>query len=198
MPRLLPASLVVLGLTSPVLAHTGPDVGAHHAFISGLLHPWMGWDHLLAMLAVGVWAVQIGRRARWILPSAFLSCMIGGCSLTLLGLRTPMTEAGILASVLVFGVLVALRSRPPLALAGTLVGALALFHGSAHAAGIPPDTSIAGFVLGFVLATGLLHVLGILFAMRLVETRPALVRLAGAGVAATGIAVTLAPAWLGA
>ncbi|MCL4220895.1 MAG: HupE/UreJ family protein [Phycisphaerales bacterium] len=198
MPRLIPAALLVLGLTSPVLAHTGPDVGAHHAFLGGLLHPWMGWDHLLAMMAVGVWAVQIGRGARWVLPGAFLSCMVAGCALAFLGLRTPMTEAGILASVLVLGVLVALRSRPPLTLAGVLVGALALFHGSAHAAELPPDTSFAGFVAGFALATGLLHLLGILLAMRLVETRPGLVRLAGAGVAATGAAVALSTTWLGA
>lgn len=198
MLRLLLAASVVLGLTSPVLAHSGADVGAHHAFIDGLLHPWLGWDHLLAMLAVGVWAVQIGRRARWVLPSAFLSCMVGGCMLTLLGLRTPMTEAGILASVLVLGVMVALRSRPPLALAGTLVGAMAIFHGSAHATEIPPHASVAGFVIGFALATGLLHLFGILIAMRLVKKRPGLVRLAGAGVAATGAAIALAPAWLSA
>lgn len=198
MARRLPAALVVLGLSSPVLAHTGPDMGAHHAFIGGLLHPWLGWDHLLALLAVGVWAVQIGGRARWVIPSAFLSCMVAGCMLTLIGLRTPMTEAGILASVLVLGVMIALRTRPPLALAGTLVGAMAIFHGSAHAAELPPHASVAGFVIGFAVATGMLHLLGILLAMRMVQTRPGLVRLAGAGVAAAGAAVALAPVFLSA
>ncbi|KAA0215892.1 MAG: hypothetical protein DYG94_06980 [Leptolyngbya sp. PLA3] len=198
MARLLPAALAVLGLSAPVLAHTGPDMGAHDAFVGGLLHPWLGWDHLLAMLAVGVWAVQIGRRACWVLPAAFVSCMIGGCLLSLLGLRTPMTEAGIVTSVLVLGVMVALRWRPSPALAGVLVGAMAIFHGSAHAAELPAGASVAGFVIGFAVATGALHLLGILIAMRLVDKRPGLVRLAGAGVVATGVAFALAPAWLSA
>src|SRR5262245_12511207 len=116
-PIRLIASAAVMGLalTAPAFAHTG--VGAHsHGFAAGFLHPLMGLDHLLAMLGVGVWAAQLGKRATWLVPAAFVAVMIAGAGLALSGVTMPMVEFGIAGSVLVIGALIAFGARMPLAL----------------------------------------------------------------------------------
>lgn len=193
--RLLP--LLVACLTSTAMAHTGHDAGGHHAFASGLLHPWLGWDHLLAMLAVGIWAVQLGGRAVWALPTTFVAAMLAGCALEAWAIHVPMTESSIVVSVLLLGTLIAINSRPPLAVAATLTGLCAVFHGAAHAAEVPAGASLIGFAAGFALATGALHALGVFAAIRSGERRPALTRIGGGAMVAAGVVFGLLPGLAG-
>lgn len=193
--QLLP--LCVACLTSTAMAHTGQDAGGHHAFISGLLHPWLGWDHLLAMLAVGIWAVQLGGRAVWVLPTTFVSSMLAGCSLEAWVLHVPMIESSIVVSVLLLGTLIAIGSRPPLAVAATLTGLCAVFHGAAHAAEVPAGASLVSFATGFAVATAALHATGVLAAIKSTERQPVLARIGGAVMVAAGVSFGVLPAVLG-
>lgn len=140
-------------------AHTG-----HHAvagFVSGLSHPLSGLDHLLAMVAIGLWAAQQGGRALWAVPAAFVGTMVLGGALALAGLALPHVETGIAASVLVLGLLVATRRQWGVAIGMAIAAAFALFHGYAHGLEMPQATSPALYALGFVLATAFLHGVGI-------------------------------------
>ncbi|MDX1643678.1 MAG: HupE/UreJ family protein [Thermoanaerobaculia bacterium] len=175
------AVLALLGssvLPAPVLAHVGPgEVGG---FLTGLGHPVSGLDHVLAMVAVGVWGAQLSAPAIWMLPVAFPMTMAVGGLLALLGLPLPAVEVGIALSAVALGGLVLGRVRPPLALALAIVGAFALFHGHAHGTELPAGESAVLYSLGFVISTGLLHAGGI--AIGLVERWPVghvLLRLAG-------------------
>ena len=187
-PTRIIALAAVLGtaVSGPALAHTG--IGAHGAgFAAGFLHPLMGLDHMLAMLGIGVWAAQLGRRATWLVPLAFVAFMVAGAVLALLGAPLPMVEFGIAGSVLVIGALVAFGTRMPLALAMSLAGAFALFHGHAHGTELPGFAHPAAYGAGFVAATALLHGLGIgiaALARRHVARLP--VRFAGAVMAVVG------------
>ncbi len=128
---------------------------------AGFLHPFSGFDHLLAMVAVGLWAAQLGGRARWIVPGAFVLAMLAGGAAGFAGLVPPFAEQMIAASGLVFGLLIVTRTRLSPALGGALVGAFALFHGAAHAAELPAGASALAYVAGFCAATALLHAAGI-------------------------------------
>lgn len=150
---------LVLGAASMAQAHT---FGAHGAgFVAGIVHPFGGWDHLLAMLAVGVWAAQLGGKAQGIVPLAFVTCMIVGGLAAFAGLRSEIAELGILGSVLVFGLLIAAAPRLPLWLPALAVGGFALFHGHAHGLEMPEAASPIAYAAGFVFATVTLHLLGI-------------------------------------
>lgn len=152
------AALTALFLAGTAQAHT---FGTHGAgFAVGLAHPFIGLDHLLAMLAVGVWAAQLGGRAIWRVPLAFMAMMALGSTLALGGLPLPAVETGIASSVLVLGLLIAVAARFPLRASMLLVGAFALFHGHAHGQELPQTASIFLYSLGFLLATGLLHTTG--------------------------------------
>lgn len=152
-------------LSSPLLAvaHEVTDMG--RGFVSGFMHPLFGLDHVLAMLAVGIWGAQLGRPAIWVLPVTFPLIMTFGGILGVLGLPFPGVEVGIALSALVLGILVALRRRIALPAAMVVVGIFALCHGHAHGAEIPDAANPATFALGFVLATGLLHTVGIAFGL---------------------------------
>ena len=186
-------SLAVLSalLPSMALAHPGP--GAVHGFGSGFAHPFFGWDHLLAMVAVGIWAGQRGGRALWLLPALFVSAMAFGGGLGAMGVGLAGVEAGILASVLVLGVLIAASARVPLVAAGGLVVLFALFHGHAHGTEMPLSHSGLAYGAGFCAATALLHGAGILLpaVLRRVagEQRLAWVRLSGAAIGLAGLAL---------
>lgn len=153
----LPLTAAFTLLPLPALAHAGHDSGT---LLSGVLHPLGGADHVLAMVAVGVLAAQIGGRALWALPLGFVSAMLVGGLIGAAGLGYPAVEPMILASILLFGALVALALRPPLA---ALLGLVALFgaaHGWAHGAE-GPSGALAPYALGFASATTALHLAGI-------------------------------------
>jgi len=181
------AAIMGAALTAPAWAHTG--IGAHggNGFMAGFIHPLMGLDHMLAMLGVGIWAAQLGKRAIWLVPTAFVAVMISGAALALSGAPLPMVEFGIGGSVLVIGALIAFGAHMPVALAMSLVGALALFHGHAHGTELPGFAHPATYGAGFVAATALLHVAGIGIAY-LVRKHAAKLpfRVAGAAMAAVG------------
>ncbi|WP_026604214.1 HupE/UreJ family protein [Methylomonas sp. 11b] len=151
--------LCFVGIWPVAEAHTLGAEGT--GLISGLAHPFVGVDHLLAMIAVGIWAGQLGGKAVWQVPLAFLGTMVLGSSLGLLGLSLPMVEPVIASSVLVLGLIIAGSVRlSMLAVTGT-VGFFALFHGVAHGLELPHTASPILYGIGFVLATSLLHGLGI-------------------------------------
>ena len=152
-------ALMLSIVAAPALAHTGEGFGG--GFLSGLTHPIFGWDHVAAMVAVGLWGAFLGRPAIWILPVVFPLVMALGAAAGVLGVPIPFVETGIAASAIVLGLLVALAARPPLWAAAVLVGIFAVFHGHAHGTELPVAASPFGYALGFVISTGLLHLAGI-------------------------------------
>ena len=180
------AAVMGLALAAPAFAHTG--VGVHsHGFAAGFLHPLMGLDHMLAMLGVGVWAAQLGKRATWLVPAAFVAVMIAGAGLSLADAPLPMVEFGIAGSVLVIGALIAFGTRMPVGLAMGLAGLFALFHGHAHGTELPGFAHPAAYGAGFVAATALLHVAGVGIALAVRKHAAKLpFRVAGAAMAAVG------------
>ena len=179
------ALTLLLATAGPALAHT--EGGEAIGVLSGLWHPVSGWDHVLAMVAVGLWGAQLGAPALWVLPVAFPVVMALGGLLGLLGLDLPGVEVAIALSALVLGAAVLFEVRPPLPLAAAVVVFFAIFHGHAHGAELPEGADGLLYSLGFVVATGLLHAIGI--AIGLVHRWPAgrmALRGAGAVVAAAG------------
>lgn len=172
-------------LLSPALAlaHPGHD---HAGVMSGIAHPVLGLDHLLAMLAVGLWAAQQTGRARWALPLTFVATMLFGGLLGFTGLQLPLMETGIAGSVLALGLLVALAVRPPVAVATGLTALFALSHGVAHGLELPALASPWGYAVGFVMATAALHGIGYVVARNLPQVAAPLVRIAGAASALAG------------
>ena len=178
------ASLCVLA--SPALAHVLPEEAG--GFLTGFLHPISGLDHVLAMVAVGLWGAQLGVPAIWLLPVTFPIVMALGGFLGLLGIPLPGVEIGIAASALLLGVAVMTERKPPLYAAAALVGFFAIFHGHAHGTELPPGQSGLLYSLGFVVATGCLHAIGI--AIGAIHRWPAgqvALRLAGGGVGIAGV-----------
>lgn len=184
LPVLVIALALAAGAAGPALAHTGG--GAHGGFLAGFSHPILGWDHVAAMVAVGLWGACLGAPAIWVLPVVFPLVMVAGAMLGLLGLPLPAVETGIAASAVVLGALVAMAVRTPLWLAGAIVGSFAVFHGHAHGAELPESANALAFAVGFVVATGLLHLGGI--ALGLLVRRPAGAR----AVRATGALISMA------
>ena len=177
-------ALAALLYSGAALAHPGHPDGA----LAGLLHPLTGIDHVLAMLAVGLWGAQLGGRAQWLLPVGFVACLAVGGMLGMAGLALPMVEAGILASVLLLGALIGFAVRLPLLPSLGIVGVFALFHGFAHGTEMPAATSGALYALGFVAASAALHGVGLWLG------RSALPH--GRWLRASGAAISLAGAWL--
>jgi urease accessory protein len=168
------------------LAHTGEGVVG--GFLSGFTHPIFGFDHVVAMVAVGLWGAFLGQPAIWLLPVVFPVVMAFGGLAGVLGVPIPGVEAGIALSALALGAMVALALRPPLWIAAILVGAFAIFHGHAHGTELPEAASPLAYGVGFVIATGLLHVSGI--ALGLLARWPAglrAVRVGGGLIACVGL-----------
>ena len=171
-------------------AHT---LGAHGAGLAaGLAHPFIGLDHLLAIIAVGIWAGQLGGRAVWLIPLTFVSVMAVAATLASFGLLLPLMEPAIACSVLVLGLLIAGSVRLPTSVGVLLVSLFAVFHGYAHGLELPQAASPILYGAGFVLATALLHGIGIGFA-RNSRQHKMLQRIAGYSlIAASGLLLAAA------
>lgn len=158
MRLLLALAILVL---SPTLAFAHTGVGHTAGFFHGFEHPIGGIDHVLAMVAVGVFAYVMGGRALWLVPLSFVAMMVAGFALGIAQVEIPFVELGIALSSVVIGAAAALGRPMPTAGAMALVGVFAIFHGHAHGAEMPADTSGLTYAAGFVTATALLHLVGI-------------------------------------
>ncbi len=186
----LAALAVTMSASGAAMAHTGLEHA--HSFAAGFAHPWTGFDHVLAMVAVGLWAGLVGGRALWAWPAAFVGVMLAGGALGIAGVAVPMVESGILASIIALGVLVLAAARLPVALGALLVGAFAVLHGHAHGTELPAEAAAVAYASGFASATAILHGLGLGLARLCRGGRGALlVRGSGAAVAAAGIALAV-------
>ena len=184
------AAVLLLCLPATALAHTGEGVAA--GLLSGFLHPLTGIDHLLAMVAVGIWGTQLGRPAIWLLPLTFPLVMSVGGVLGVRGVPIPAVEFGVAGSAAALGLMILLAARPPIAVAAVLVGAFAIFHGHAHGTELPGAADPLAYGAGFVLVTGLLHATGI--GIGLIDRWPAgalALRGAGAVIGAVGVYLLL-------
>ncbi|MEO6920649.1 MAG: HupE/UreJ family protein [Collimonas sp.] len=176
--------IAACGITS-AFAHPGhPDA---FGFNDGFAHPFSGIDHLLAMLAVGLWAAQNKRSALWVLPLLFPLMMVAGALLAFAGVSVPGVETGIAASVAVFGLLIAFAIRMPLWASAAVVSVFALLHGYAHGSELPHGASALWYGAGFVAATALLHLLGLTIGLVAGQKMAAqVVRAGGIAIAAVG------------
>jgi urease accessory protein len=148
-------------IAGPAFAHS--ENGVAIDFVGGFTHPIFGPDHVVAMVAVGLWGAFLGMPAIWLLPVVFPLVMAVAGALGVLGVPLPGVETGIALSAIALGGMVALAAKPPLWVAAVLVGAFAVFHGHAHGAELPVGADAIAYSMGFVIATGMLHVSGIAF-----------------------------------
>ena len=187
--RRLRLVLLAMAMLAPALANAHSETGNIGGFISGFLHPLTGLDHIAAMVAVGIWGAWLGAPAMWLLPVIFPLVMAFGGALGVLGVPLPGVEIAIALSGVVLGAMVALAIRPPVWVAAVLVGFFAIFHGHAHGRELPEAANAITYSVGFVTATGLLHLSGI--ALGLLVRWPwgrIAVRGCGGAIAATGLA----------
>lgn len=159
------ALVILLLATSVASAHTEHDAGG--GFVAGFEHPITGLDHVVAMVAVGLWGAFLGSRATWLLPVVFPMVMAIGGALGVAGVPIPkeVVETAIALSAIVLGIMVAFKLKPPLWVAAIIVGFFAIFHGHAHGAELPDNANPLAYSAGFVIATGLLHLCGIAFGL---------------------------------
>lgn len=179
---------ILTAVASPALAHTG--VGPVSGFAAGFGHPIGGLDHVLAMVAVGILAAQLGGKSMWLVPAPFVGMMVVGGLLGISGVPVPFVELGIIGSVVVLGGVIAAGRKMPMGLAMALVGFLAVFHGHAHGTEMPANASGLEYGIGFALATTLLHAAGIGLGIgveKVVEKfAPTAIRVSGGAIAAAG------------
>ena len=177
--------LAVTALNSAAFAHVGDHSGG---LAGGIAHPFSGIDHILAMVAVGLWASQLGRPACWLLPLTFPAVMAVGALLGASGLVLPWVEPAIAGSVIVFGAVIAFALRPSLAVGSVVIALFALFHGHSHGIESPAQGSILAYDAGFIVATLALHAIG--FAIGIFANHVPVryvARAAGAAIAAVGV-----------
>ena len=182
----LAAGLVLVLAASLAQAHTGAELES--GFISGFAHPLLGLDHLLAMVAVGIWGATLGRPLVWALPVVFPLLMVVGGVLGIAGVDLPYVQAGIAISVIVLGIAIAAAWRAPIALAVAIVAMFGIFHGFSHGQELAKVAAPAAYATGFVISTGLLHLAGIGIGLFNAVPRGAqLLRASGGLIAATGM-----------
>jgi urease accessory protein len=193
------ASLLWLMLVAAASAHPVAPLSDTHAWIAGLSHPWSGWDHWLAMVTVGLFAVQLGGRALWGLPLGFLAGMIVGFGMGWLPLGVPgvVVELAIACSVAILGLCVLTAKPATFGLAVVLVTLCGLFHGHAHGTELPASAAVASYFLGMVLSTAVLHACGLLIGWSAVRSPAGVwaLRLSGSVVAAAGLMLVLSWCW---
>ena len=160
---LLAIALVVATTAVPALAHSGEGYGG--GFVAGFTHPILGWDHVAAMVAVGLWGAFLGAPAIWILPVVFPLVMAFGAVLGIIGVPIPGIETGIALSAVVLGLMIVFAVKPPIVVAAVIVGAFAIFHGYAHGTELPATVNAFAYAVGFVISTGFLHLIGIAFGL---------------------------------
>jgi len=185
LPLILTTVLVLAAVTA--LVHQGRAAGG--GFVTGFLHPHFGWNQVAAMVAEGLRRAFFGQPAIQVLPVAFPLVMAAGGALALAGVGVPAVEVGIAASALIVGLMVALAARPPLAIAAAIVAVFAILHGHAHGTEMPLAANPLAYAVGFVIATGLLHLVGVAFGLL---TRAPVGAMA---VRAGGAAIALAGGW---
>jgi urease accessory protein len=180
----------VAGLSSPAIAHITNASGA--GFAGGFSHPFSGLDHILAMIAVGLWASQLGRPAYWVIPLTFPVVMVMGAILGMMDLPLPWVEIGIAGSVIILGAMVALALKPSLAVSVVLIGLFAMMHGHSHGTEMPQAASPVAYGAGFLIATVTLHAIGLVIGgtSRRPFARVGL-RTAGATIAAIGVVLLI-------
>jgi urease accessory protein len=183
--RIAAAAAVLLSLSGTALAHSGH--GEASGFAHGFGHPLGGPDHVLAMVAVGLYAALLGGRALWLVPATFVAVMAAGGALGAAGFSLPYTEIAIALSVVVLGLAVALRLSLPTMAAMALAGAFAIFHGHAHGTEMPPDATGHAYAAGFMLATASLHGAGIALGTLAARMTPRLTQAAGGAIALAGM-----------
>jgi len=185
--HIIVVTTILMMFSSVASAHESAGIAG--GFSSGFMHPVLGWDHVIAMVAVGLWGAFLGNPAIWVLPVVFPLVMAFGGSLGVTGVPVPAVETGIAVSAIVLGAMVAFAVRPPIWIAAVIVGAFAIFHGHAHGTELPGAANPLAYSLGFVIATGLLHISGIAFGMIthlpfgkiVVRAGGSIIALAGAG-----------------
>lgn len=187
--RLLIAALALVAGSVPAFAHLDPV--EHGSFAAGFTHPLFGLDHLLAMVAVGLWATVIGGKALWAVPAGFVGAMLAGFALAMAGVGLPFVEPLILASVVVLGLVVLLALRLRAAAGAALVGFFALFHGHAHG-GEMGEAGLLAYAAGFAVGTALLHAAGLALGVVLGRHGGMLARVAGGLTAAAGVYLAIA------
>ncbi|MDW3223915.1 MAG: HupE/UreJ family protein [Paracoccaceae bacterium] len=160
---LLAVVLVLIAATNPALAHSEEVYGG--GFVAGFTHPILGWDHVAAMVAVGLWGAFLGAPAIWILPVVFPLVMALGAVAGIVGIPVPAVETGIAFSAVVLGLMIVFAAKPPIWVAAIIVGAFAIFHGYAHGTELPSTVNAFAYAIGFVFSTGLLHLCGIAFGL---------------------------------
>jgi urease accessory protein len=180
--------VVRLALLTPSIALAHVGVGDTSGVAHGFMHPVSGLDHVLAMVAVGMFAAPLGGRALWLVPLAFMTMMALGGTLGIPGVGMPYLELGIGLSVVMLGAALALALAPPLAVAMALAGLFAIFHGMAHGAEMPVTASALAYGLGFITATAMLHAIGIAFGL-LAARKRRVSQFAGGAMAVAGLSI---------
>lgn len=182
-----PLQILALFTFAASIAWAHAETMAADGFRNGFVHPFSGPDHLLAMLAVGLWGAQLGSPAVWLLPVTFPMIMALGGTIGLMGIQIPLVELGVASSAIALGACVLAEARPPLWMAAVLVGFFGIFHGNAHGTELPPGASGLMYSIGFVIATGSIHMAGV--AIGLVhrwKSGQVALRVAGAAVGLAG------------
>lgn len=182
-------TIFLLTASSAAFAHPGHDVSG---FAAGLMHPFSGMDHLLAMVAVGLWAAQgntgkNGRRIVWLLPATFMTMLAVGAGIAMQWQSLPLVEAGIATSVLALGLLIALAMQLPASLSIAVTGLFGLLHGYAHGLELPASAAPAEYALGFLAATASLHLGGIAAGVATRDRYASLAKMLGVVIAAGGV-----------
>lgn len=188
--RILLATIAIFAASAPAFAHLDP--GTHGSFMAGVSHPLFGLDHILAMVAVGLWAASLKGKAMLAVPAAFVGTMAIGFAAAIIGMPLPFVEPVILASVVFIGIMVALALPIPAAGVASVVAFFALFHGHAHGG----ELGAAGawqFAFGFIIATAALHAVGIALGLGIAKLKsPIVARIAGGATAIVGLWLALA------
>ena len=182
-------ALLLLTASGTAFAHPGHDVSG---FAAGLMHPFSGMDHLLAMVAVGLWAAQCDRKGSgvrkvWLLPATFMTMLTIGAAIATQWQSLPLVEAGIAASVLSLGLLIMLSLQLPVVLGVSVTAIFGLFHGYAHGLELPQSAAPAEYALGFLIATATLHFSGVAAGLAMRERYAMLPRLLGSAIAISGV-----------
>jgi urease accessory protein len=176
------SAAALVALATPALAHTGTEPHMH-GFIAGLAHPLGGLDHMLAMVAVGIWSALVAGRRVWIVPASFVAAMLAGAGLARAGIALPAAETAIAMSVVALGTMIAAGVNLPIGAGAALIALFAVFHGYAH--GNEATGTVVGYMAGFAVMTTVLHVTGIGLGKAIVVV-PNASRLLGAGIVASG------------